>query len=104
MGSNTYCGLFFINVLHDLFHPAAQQLAQLIERVGGDIVASLHGVIVGQRKPHLSQSVGCDPFFLHRLEQRLVADQLAPPPNSTSIGNIYETLYLLYFVYVIIDI
>ena len=57
-----------------------QQLAKLIQRVGRDVLAVLHGVVVRQRKSHFTQTVGCDAPVFHRLEKWLVTDHLQPTP------------------------
>ena len=73
---------FLVNILHDLFDPAVEQSAYMINGVGGYVFAPLHGVVVGQGKPQLAQPIGCDTLFLHGSEQRLITDHRQISPSN----------------------
>ena len=77
----------FVNVFQNIVNFAAQQLAKLVEGVGGNVVAVLHGVIVGKGKAHFSQTVRGDALFFHGSKQRFIAYHLQIPPSITSIES-----------------
>ena len=83
---------FFGDICHNVVNIAVKQPAKLIDGVGGDIVAMLHGIVVGLREPHFEQSVGSDSLFLHGAKQWFIADH-----NTTSMLQ-------LYFVYAVLHI
>ena len=46
-------GFVLVDVFHDIGYVALEDLAELIDRVGGDVVAMLHGVIGGAGETQL---------------------------------------------------
>jgi len=86
--------LFIFDIFQNVFYFALQKLTQGVQRMSRDVFATLHRIIVGQREPHLAQSVGRDTFNLHGLEQRLKTNHLCSPLPSNPVYCLGAVLHI----------
>ena len=77
--------VFLFNIFHDVGNVAFQNFTQLINSVGGNVVAAFHGIIGGTGEAELHQPIRGNSPVSHGFEKRFITYHTHSPPDVISI-------------------